>query len=83
MVPSQAVQAGQNGEYVFILKPDQTVEARTVKAGIIYNGSQIIDTGVKPGETVVTDGQVRLKTGTKVTAKQTEGATNSVSEAAV
>lgn len=82
VVPSQAVQAGQNGEYVFILQPDQTVEARPVKAGIIYDGSQIIDSGVKPGETVVTDGQVRLKSGTKVNPKIAETATNSVSEAA-
>jgi multidrug efflux system membrane fusion protein len=81
VVPSQAVQAGQNGEYVFILQPDQTVEARSVRAGIIYDGSQIIDSGVKSGETVVTDGQVRLKSGTKVNAKA-QTATNSVVEAA-
>jgi membrane fusion protein, multidrug efflux system len=82
VVPSQAVQTGQNGEFVFVLQPDQTVEARSVTAGIIYDGLQVIAGGVKPGETVVTDGQVRLKPGTKVSAKTNSLPTNSVSEAA-
>jgi multidrug efflux system membrane fusion protein len=81
VVPSQAVQTGQNGEFIFVVHEDQTVEARPVRAGIIYNGSQIIDTGVKPGETVVTDGQVRLKPGTKVAVSQSSTSTNSTSEA--
>jgi multidrug efflux system membrane fusion protein len=80
VVPSQAVQSGQNGEFIFVVKPDQTVEARPVTAGIIFNGSQVIDSGLNSGETVVTDGQVRLKPGTKVSAK-TEAGTNSVVEA--
>jgi multidrug efflux system membrane fusion protein len=80
-VPTQAVQTGQDGEFIFVVKPDQTVEARPVVAGIAYDGSQVIDQGLEPGETVVTDGQVRLKPGTKVIAKTEEG-TNSVVEAA-
>jgi len=69
VVPSQAVQTGQNGEFIFVLQPDQTVEARPVTAGITHAGMQVIDRGIKPGETVITDGQVRLKSGTKVSAK--------------
>lgn len=69
VVPSQALQTGQNGEFVFVVKADQTVEARPVVAGIVYDGSQVINSGLNPGETIVTDGQVRLKPGTKVSAK--------------
>jgi multidrug efflux system membrane fusion protein len=72
VVPSQAVQTGQNGEFVFIVKPDQTVEARPVEAGTTYDGMQVISSGVKSGETVVTDGQLRLKPGTKVSFKAPE-----------
>jgi multidrug efflux system membrane fusion protein len=79
-VPSQALQTGQDGEFLFVVKTDQTVEARPVVSGIIYDGSQVINSGVKPGETVVTDGQVRLKPGTKVNAKA-DTETNSVLEA--
>jgi multidrug efflux system membrane fusion protein len=80
-VPSQAVQTGQDGEFIFVVKPDETVEARPVEAGLAYDGNQVINGGLRAGETVVTDGQVRLKPGTKVNAK-TEDATNSVMEAA-
>jgi multidrug efflux system membrane fusion protein len=81
VVPSQSVQAGQNGEFIFVVKPDQTVEARPVVAGLAYDGAQVIDRGLQPGETVVTDGQVRLKSGAKVEAKAAESGTNSVVEA--
>ena len=66
MVPSQAVMTGQDGDYLFIVKPDMTVELRTVKVGLTENGLSVITEGVKPGETVVTDGQVRLIQGAKV-----------------
>ncbi len=79
VVPSQALQAGQDGEFIFVVKPDDTVEARPVTAGIIYNGLQVVTSGLNPGETVVTDGQVRLKPGAKVSAK--EAGTNAVLEA--
>jgi multidrug efflux system membrane fusion protein len=82
IVPSQAVQTGQSGEFIFVLKPDQTVEARPVMAGIIYGGSQVINGGVHPGETVVTDGQVRLKSGIKVNVTADGKSTNSLIEVA-
>jgi len=69
VVPSQAVQTGQNSEFLFVVKGDDTVEARSVTAGITYGGVRVITSGLKTGETVVTDGQVRLTAGAKVSAK--------------
>ena len=69
VVPTQAVQTGQNGQFVFVVKPDQTVEMRTVTTGDTYQGATVISRGLKAGETVVTDGQLRLTPGTKVSVK--------------
>ena len=69
VVPSQAVQTGQQGDYVFIIKSDMTVDLRTVKVSRTVNGESIISEGVKPGDLIVTDGQVRLVPGTKVQIK--------------
>jgi membrane fusion protein, multidrug efflux system len=73
---SQAVQTGQNGEYVYVVKPDQTVEERPVKIGISYDGETVIPNGLKAGETVVTDGQLRLTPGAKVSIKSANTSTN-------
>lgn len=69
IVPSQAVMNGQDGDYLFVIKPDMTVESRAVKVTRTEKGESAIASGVKPGETVVTDGQLRLTTGTKVRIK--------------
>jgi membrane fusion protein, multidrug efflux system len=66
VVPSQAVMTGQEGDYLFVVKPDMTVDLRTVKVSLTENGLSVVTEGIKPGETVVTDGQVRLIAGTKV-----------------
>jgi membrane fusion protein, multidrug efflux system len=66
VVPSTAVQPGQKGDYVFVLKSDDTVESRPVKVDFIYHDESIIASGLSEGEKVVTDGQLELKTGTKV-----------------
>ena len=66
VIPSQSVQAGQQGDYVFVVKPDKTVDVRAVKAGQTVNNQTEIMRGLTVGETVVTDGQVRLVPGTKV-----------------
>jgi multidrug efflux system membrane fusion protein len=66
IVPSQAVQAGQQGDYVFVAKPDMTVDVRRVSVGQTVNDKTEVLHGLSPGETVVTDGQVRLAPGTKV-----------------
>ena len=60
VVPSQAVQTGQRGQYVYVVKQDNSVEMRPVKVEESVNQQAIIDSGVTPGETVVTDGQLRL-----------------------
>jgi membrane fusion protein, multidrug efflux system len=76
VVPSQAVQTGQDGEYIFVVKSDATVEARPIGAGLTYNGERVITSGLKPGETVVTDGQIKLKAGAKVSVKSSATETN-------
>ena len=69
VVPSQAVQAGQNGQFVFVVKPDQTVEQRAVTVSVTVKGETAIASGLSAGETVVTDGQLRLVSGTHVAFK--------------
>ena len=69
VVPSQAVQTGQQGDYIFIIKSDMTVESRNVRVSRTINGEAIIAEGVRPGDLVVTDGQIRLVPGTKVEIK--------------
>jgi len=70
VVPSQAVQIGQDKSFVYVVKADMTVETRTVKIGTTIENMTVIDDGLKPGEQVVTDGQLRLVPGAKV---QTRG----------
>jgi multidrug efflux system membrane fusion protein len=67
LVPSQAVQVSQSGPFVFILKPDDTVELRSVTPGQRQRGDlMVIENGVKSGETVVVTGQLALSPGAKV-----------------
>lgn len=66
VVPSQTVQTGQDGDYVFVVQPDKTVKARNVTIGRSVNGLTEVLSGISDGQTVVTDGQIRLATGTKV-----------------
>jgi multidrug efflux system membrane fusion protein len=70
VVPSQAVQTGQQGQYVFVVKGDQTVESRPVQVARTVGGDAVVASGLAPGETVVTDGQLRLAPGAKVTTKE-------------
>ncbi len=69
VVPSQAIQTGQEGQYVFVVKPDLTVESRQVVAGRTVNGETVIQKGLQADERVVTDGQLRLYPGAKVEIK--------------
>lgn len=69
VVPSQAVQTGQQGSYVFVVKPDRTVESRPVVVARVVSGETVIDRGLASGEQVVTDGQLRLAPGSKVEIK--------------
>ena len=70
VAPTQAVQTGQNGDFIYVVQPDQTVEERPVKSGITFDGETEIKSGLQAGETVVTDGQLRLAPGVKVTVKK-------------
>lgn len=72
VVPSQAVQTGQNGEFIYVVKQDKTVEERKVTIGITYDGQTVIEKGIQAGETVVTDGQLRLAPGTAVIIKNSD-----------
>jgi multidrug efflux system membrane fusion protein len=69
VVPSQAVQVGQDNSFVYVVKPDMTTEVRTVKTGTTIENMTVIEDGLKPGEQVVTDGQLRLVPGAKVQPK--------------
>jgi multidrug efflux system membrane fusion protein len=72
VVPSQAVQSSQTGEFVFVVGQDQAVEKRNVLLGVTQEGSSVIERGVKPGEIVVTDGQMRLVPKAKVAVQRAE-----------
>jgi multidrug efflux system membrane fusion protein len=69
VVPSQAVQNGQQGQYVYVIKSDLTAEKRDVVVARSGDGQAVISQGLKPGEQVVTDGQLRLVPGSKVAIK--------------
>jgi len=71
VVPSSAVQTGQNGQYVFVVKKDNMVESRAVAVTRTVGDESVIGKGLNPGETVVTDGQLRLVSGAKVEIKNT------------
>jgi multidrug efflux system membrane fusion protein len=66
VIPSMAVQVGQEGRFVYVVKADMTVESRKVTPGMVVGDAVVIDQGLAAGETVVTEGQLRLVPGTKV-----------------
>jgi multidrug efflux system membrane fusion protein len=66
VIPSQAVQTGQDGQYVFVVKPDLTVAYRPIVLGRTVNEEAIIDKGLQNGEKVVIDGQLGLSPGAHV-----------------
>ncbi len=69
VVPSVAVQTGQQGQYVFIVKPDQTVDLRPVTVARTVGTESVIGSGVEAGDTIVTDGQLNLVPGSKIAVK--------------
>jgi len=78
VVPTQAVQTGQTNQFIYVVKSNptnaavQVVEERPVTAGISYDDKTVVEKGLKAGETVVTDGQLRLAPGVKVSVKTNE-----------
>jgi membrane fusion protein, multidrug efflux system len=81
VVPTPAVQNGQNGEFVFVVKADGTADMRPVKTSVSNGGFTTVLLGVAAGETVITDGHLRVTPGGKVTIKSAEApAPNSVAQ---
>ena len=74
VVPNQAVQTGQDGTFVFVMKPDRKVEARPVVTGARIDQDLVIESGLEPNETVVTDRQLRLAPGMRVQVRDASGA---------
>ena len=74
VVPTPAVQTGQQGDYVFVVKSDQTVELRNIKIARTEGAETVIGQGLSAGETVVTDGQLRLVPGSRISVKPAVGA---------
>jgi multidrug efflux system membrane fusion protein len=66
VVPNQAVQTGQDGQFVYVVKDDKTVEMRPVVTSTRVDQELVVDSGLQPGETIVTEGQLRLAPGSRV-----------------
>lgn len=73
LIPTHAVQTGQQGPYVFLVKPENTVEVRLVKLGRSFGQESVVEEGLQEGDLVVTDGQIRLVPGAKVEVRGPEG----------
>jgi multidrug efflux system membrane fusion protein len=76
VIPLQAVQVGQKGNFVFVVKPDKTAEARQVTIDRSANGEAVVSKGLELGEQVVVDGQLRLTNGTHVDPKPMDTGAN-------
>ncbi len=72
VIPSQAIQVGQTGQYIFVVKSDQTVESRSIVSGLTFNNETVIQKGLHSGEIVVVDGQLRLYPGARVEIKTSD-----------
>jgi membrane fusion protein, multidrug efflux system len=73
VVPNEAVQSGQNGSYVYVVKQDRTVDSRPVTTGARVDQDMVVESGLEAGETVVTEGQLRLAPGSKVVVRDGRG----------
>lgn len=84
VVPSVAVQRGPSGTFVYVMKPDKTVEARPVTVAMAQSNQSAIATGLQPGDIVVTDGQDKLQNGAKVEPRDVgnHGGNSNASQAA-
>jgi len=69
VIPNEAVQTGQNGSFIYVVKEDRTVENRPVTTGARVDQDMVIESGLEPGETVVTEGQLRLAPGSKIAVR--------------
>jgi multidrug efflux system membrane fusion protein len=74
LIPAEAIQESPKGKYVFVVKGDQKVEKRSVNVGQRQDELVVVETGVKEGEKVVTEGQINLRPGATVSLAKNEGA---------
>jgi len=74
IVPNQAIQTGQNGTFVWVVKPNRSVEVRNVTASLRVDQDMVVDQGLEVGETVVTEGQLRLAPDSRVVVRDGRGA---------
>jgi len=77
VVPTQAVQTGQQGQFVYVVKDDMTADLRVITPGRTYDSLMIVEKGIAPGEKVVVDGQLRLVPGATVEIKPSAAETRS------
>ena len=73
VVPNQAINTGQNGSFVYVVKDDRTVESRNVVTGARVDQDMVVNEGLEPGETVVIEGQLRLAPGSRVVVRDGRG----------
>lgn len=73
VVPNEAVQTGQNGSFVYVVKADRTVETRPVTTGTRVDEDMVIESGLELGDKVVTQGQLRLAPGSRVVERSSGG----------
>lgn len=71
VVPTKAIQTGQQGEYVYVVRADSTAESRPVKTAGAYQNLTLVSDGLKAGERVIVDGQLRVAPNAKVTVQGT------------
>jgi len=69
LIPSAAVQQGQNGAFVFVVKADNTAEMRPIRIGIAADKDVVVESGLRESERVVLEGQLRLRPGSRVTIR--------------
>ena len=74
VIPNQAVQTGQDGPFVFVVKADRTVESRPISTGARIDDEMVVERGLEAGETVVTEGHLRLAPGTRIQLRDNRGA---------
>jgi multidrug efflux system membrane fusion protein len=72
IVPTTAIQRGPKGPFVYVVKADQTVEARPVTIGLTEGADTSIDSGLSPGEVAVVDGADKLRPGAAVEVRKSE-----------
>jgi membrane fusion protein, multidrug efflux system len=73
VVPNEAIQTGQNGAFVYVVKADRHVEVRHVETSLRVNQDMVVDKGLEAGETVVTEGQLRLAPDSRVAVRNGRG----------